>query len=401
MHDLAHVPTLDDLSDASLAESATFVRVDFNVPIRDGEVLDDHRLHQARATLDELLERGARLVLASHGGRPKGRRVPEMSLRPAAQRLAEILGRPVRFVEDCVGPAAVEAARALAPGELCVLENLRFHAGEEANDATFAGHLAELAGAYVNDAFASAHRAHASVDAVVRLFGQRAAGRLMHAEVAALAPLLASPDPPFTVVLGGAKIAGKIDTVTNLLDHCQTLLVGGGMANTFLRAQGHELGRSKLDEGSLGLAREALREAEAKGVEVILPVDLVVTDRLDEPREVETVAADGVGEDRMAVDIGPQTISRFAEIIAGSGTVFWNGPLGVFEVPPFDAGSLALAHALASSPARTVVGGGETGAVVALARVESSIDHVSTGGGASLELLEGKTLPGVAALSDR
>ncbi|HEX5759943.1 MAG TPA: phosphoglycerate kinase [Thermoanaerobaculia bacterium] len=394
--------TLEDLDLGALRGRRVFVRVDFNVPFTAaGEVLDATRLEEALPTLRELREAGARLVLAAHGGRPKGVPDPRWSLRPVAEKLVELTGGPVRFAPDCVGPAARAVVEAMGPGELTLLENLRFHPGEEANDPAFAAALAEHGELYVGEAFGSAHRAHASVVGVAERLERRAAGRLMVREVAALGRLLGEPERPFAAVLGGAKIEGKIDTLENLLPRLDRLLLGGGMANTFLAAQGHDLGDSLYEPDRLELAREILARAGERGVEVLLPRDLVVTDDLEAKRRIETVPPGAVPPGTKAVDVGPETRRAFASALADAGTLFWNGPLGVFEKPPFDAGTLALAAAVAACPGFSVLGGGETVAAARRAGVTEKVGHVSTGGGASLELLAGKTLPGVAVLERR
>jgi phosphoglycerate kinase len=396
---MTELRTLDDFEAGSLQGRRVFVRVDFNVPLSaDGKVVDATRLEEALPTLRELIAAGGRLLLASHAGRPKGGPDPRYSLRPVVDTLAGLLGKPVRFVEDCVGESAERAAAELAPGEVALLENLRFHAGETKNDPDFAARLAALADVYVDDAFGSAHRAHASVVGIAERVERKAAGRLMVREVTALGRLLGEPERPFAALLGGAKIEGKIDTLENLLPRLDLLLLGGGMANTFLAAQGHDLADSLVEPDRLDLAREILARAAGRGTKVVLPLDLVVTDDLDNPKRVETVAVDKVPKGTKAVDIGPATRQAFAAAIAGARTLFWNGPLGVFEKPPFDAGTRAVAQALASCPGFSVVGGGETVAAVHQAGVAERIGHVSTGGGASLELLAGKELPGVTVL---
>jgi len=391
--------TLSDLDLGGLAGRRVFVRVDFNVPLSGaGEVLDATRLEEALPTLRELAAAGVRLILASHCGRPKGQPDPRYSLRPVALALARLVGEEVAFAADCVGEVAAAAVAALPPGRMLLLENLRFHAGETANDPAFAAQLADLADAYVDDAFGSAHRAHASVVGIVERLPRKAAGRLMEREVAALGRLLGEPERPFAALLGGAKIEGKIDTLANLLPRLDLLLVGGGMANTFLAAQGHDMAASLVEPDRLELARDILRRAGDRGVQVVLPVDLVTTDDLAAPRRIETVPAEHVPAGMKAVDIGPESRRRFAAAIAGARTLFWNGPLGVFERPPFDAGTREVAQALAACAGFSVIGGGETVAAVRQAGVAGKIGHVSTGGGASLEFLAGKTLPGVAAL---
>lgn len=394
--------TLDDLDDPSGAR--VFVRVDFNVPLEGGEVRDDTRLREALPTLRELLGRKARLILASHCGRPKGAPDPRYSLRPVAERLVELLGRAVRFAPDCVGPEAEAILSEMAPGEVCLLENLRFHPGETANDPAFAGRLAGLAEIFVGDAFGTVHRAHASVVGVPERLEHKAAGRLVEREVAALSKLLEAPERPFVAVLGGAKIEGKLDTVENLLPRIDRLALGGGMANTFLLARGHDLAESLVDAGRVELAGELLERAAAAGVEVVLPTDLVVVESLDRPGTPRTVPVGGVPAGHKAVDVGPETREAFRRTLEGARTLFWNGPLGVFETPPFDEGTNAMARAVGrlsepdGSGAFTVLGGGETVAAAGRAGVLGKIGHVSTGGGASLELLAGKELPGLTVL---
>lgn len=388
--------TLDDLGD--VAGARCFVRVDFNVPLDGEKVLDDTRLVEALPTLRELVSREARLVLASHCGRPKGKPDLRYSLRPVADRLVELLGRPVRFAPDCVGDEVEEIVADLGRGEVCLLENLRFHEGETKNDPDFARRLAGLAEVFVDDAFGTVHRAHASVVGVPELLERKAAGRLVEREVAALSRLLVEPERPFVAILGGAKIEGKLDTIENLLPRIDKLLLGGGMANTFLAARGNEMRESLVDAERIGLAVDLLRRAGEGGVEVLLPEDLVVATSPEAPGEARTVAAGDVPEGTMALDVGPATRRRFIEALAGTRMLFWNGPLGVFETPPFDAGTNAVAHALAEIDAYTVLGGGETVAAAHRAGVTDAIDHVSTGGGASLELLAGKHLPGLAVL---
>ena len=390
---------LEDLDLPTLQNLPILVRVDFNVPMKEGKVLDDTRLVEALPTLRELAAHGARLLLCSHCGRPKGERNPKYSLRPAADRLAELLERPVAFAADCIGEPVAKVVAGMAPGDVALLENLRFHAGEEKNDPEFARALAAPAGAYVNDAFGSAHRAHASVTGVLEYLARKAAGRLMVREVAALSRLLGEPERPFAAVLGGAKIEGKIDTLENLLPRLDLLMVGGGMANTFLAAHGYDLKASLVESERVELAGEILARAAQRGIELLLPTDLVVADSFETPTDVRTVAAEAVPDGFTALDIGPATRAAFAAAVARARTLFWNGPLGVFEKPPFDAGTRALARALADCPGFTLIGGGETVAAAHEAGVTGRIGHVSTGGGASLEFLAGRSLPGVAALA--
>ncbi len=390
--------TLEDLELGTLAGKRVFVRVDFNVPLDGGKVLDATRLEESLPTIRELRKTGARLLLASHCGRPKGKPDPKYSLRPVAAKLAELLSAPVAFAADCVGEPAASAAAGLANGGVLLLENLRYHAGEEKNDPALADGLAALAEAYVDDAFGSAHRAHASVVGVPERLRRKAAGRLMVKEVEALGRLLAHPEKPFAALLGGAKIGDKTETLENLLPKLDLVLIGGGMANTFLAAQGLDLKASLVEKESLDLAREILQRAARQGAEVLLPSDLVVTDDLAAPTRTATVAANAVPDGMKAVDIGPATRRAFAAAIGRARTLFWNGPLGVFEKPPFDQGTRELAAAVGAARAFTVAGGGETVAAARQAGVLGRLGHVSTGGGASLEFLAGKTLPGVAVL---
>jgi len=393
---MTQLRTLEDLGDVHGA--AVLVRVDFNVPIEDGRVMDDTRLTGTLPTLRALAKRGARLALVSHRGRPKGSPDPGYSLKPVAERLAQLMEEPVAFAPDCVGEAAAGALAGLPPGGACLLENVRFHAGETANDPDFARRLAELAEVYVSDAFGTAHRAHASTVGAAELLPRRAAGRLLATEVEVLGRLLEAPERPFVAIVGGAKIAGKADTLVNLLPRLDKLVLGGAMANTFLAATGHDLGRSLVERDRIELARTLLARAEARGVEVVLPRDFVAADDLDAPREIVHADADDFPSELMAVDIGERSRRDLAAAVADARTVFWNGPLGVFEREAFAAGTLAAALVLAECAAKTVIGGGETVAAVNRSGVAGRMHHISTGGGAALELLAGKTLPGVAVL---
>jgi phosphoglycerate kinase len=396
---MADLWTLDDLGLDALNGKRVFVRVDFNVPLSgDGKVLDGTRLEEAVPTIRELTAAGAVVILASHLGRPKGKPDPRYTLQPVAEALVPLLGQAVRFAGDCVGPEVEALVRGMGPGEVVLLENLRFHAEEEKNDPAFAERLAALAEVYVDDAFGSAHRAHASVVGVPERLAHKAAGRLLAREVTALGRLLGEPERPFAAILGGAKVEGKIDTLENLLPRLDLLLLGGGMANTFLAAEGYELGSSLFEPDRLDVARDILARAKARGTEVLLPRDVVVTDDLGNPSRIETVAADRIPAGLKAVDVGPETRRAFAAAIARARTLFWNGPLGVFEKPPFDAGTREVAQALAGCAGFSVIGGGETVAAVKQAGVAGRIGHVSTGGGASLEFLAGKALPGVTVL---
>jgi phosphoglycerate kinase len=388
------LPTLADLRE--LDGARVLLRLDLNVPVKDGAVQDATRIEASLPTLRWLLERVSVVAACSHLGEAKGKPDPALSLAPVAAVLERALGRPVGFAADCLDPAAGKAA----PGSLLLLENLRFHKGEKANDPEFAKQLAAPFSHYVNDAFGTAHRAHASVAAAPALFapGRKAAGLLMGAEVAALYRMVHEPEQPYVAVVGGAKISTKTAPLAALLERVELLLIGGGMANTMLLAQGREVGRSLVEREMLETALAVLHRAEERGVRLELPTDVVVADAIASPTRVEVVAADAVPADMMVVDIGPTTQQRFAAAIAGARTVFWNGPMGVFETAEFAAGTIAVARALAASKAFTVVGGGESVMAVHRAGVADAIGHVSTGGGASLEFITGKVLPAIAAL---
>jgi len=384
------------LHDIDTASHKVLVRVDFNVPLKDGQVADDTRIQAALPTIEHLQRQGARIILCSHLGRPKGQPVPELSLRPVAEKLSEIMGENVSFVEDCVGLQVIDTVNELWPGQILLLENTRFHPGETKNDPSFASELASLAEIFVNDAFGTAHRAHASSEGVAHLLPS-VAGFLMEKELSYLGDVLADPKHPFTAILGGAKVSDKIGVVRSLLKNADTLLVGGGMANTFLASQGYQLGNSLVEEGSLTLAAEILEQA---GDSLLLPIDAVVADSFDAQANSQVVLVGNVPEGWMILDIGPQTIERFKEVLQDSRLVVWNGPMGVFEFAPFAKGTEAIAKVVAESDAISVVGGGDSAAAIRQAGLTDKISHVSTGGGASLEFLEGKELPGVAALDD-
>jgi phosphoglycerate kinase len=374
------------------------LRLDLNVPLKDGKVGDETRIREAAPTVRALAERGAVVIACSHLGRAKGKPDPALSLAPVAPILARLAGRPVRFVPDTVGEVAKQAVAAAKPGDVLLLENLRFEAGEEKNDPAFCAQLAALADVYVNDAFGTAHRAHASTAGVAKLFKERAAGPLMAREIAALSKVRDNPDRPFVAVVGGAKISGKLETLTSLAKRADTVVLVGGMANTFLLAQGVAVGKSLVEAELVPMAKDILAAATGRGASVVLPTDVVVATGTDAPGR--TVSVSGVGPDEMILDIGPETRQRIAGILATARTVFWNGPAGVFEKPAFAAGTLAIAQAMAASPAFTVVGGGESVAAVQQAGVAGKLSHVSTGGGASLEFLAGDMLPGVAILEE-
>jgi phosphoglycerate kinase len=391
------------ITDLDLAGKRVFIRVDFNVPIKNGAIGDDTRIRASLPTIQYALDHGATAILASHLGRPKGRPTPEFSLQPVATRLSELLGRPVVFAADCVGePAQRAVAEAQAGSKVVLLENLRFHTEEEKDDPVFAAKLAELADLYVNDAFGSAHRAHASVDGIVRAIGEGAAGLLMQKELTYLGGAIESPVRPFVAILGGAKVSDKIEVIENLLGNVDALLIGGAMAYTFFKARGLPVGKSLVEDDRLQSAREVTTRAQARGVRLELPVDHVVAPALDAaaPSEVLDVGDAAIG-DRMGLDIGPKTAARYAEVIATAKTVVWNGPMGVFEIAAFAHGTEAVAHAVAAVQGTTIVGGGDSIAAVNKVGVADRISHISTGGGASLEFLGGKVLPGVAALTDK
>ncbi|MFZ2041119.1 MAG: phosphoglycerate kinase [Desulfobacterales bacterium] len=393
------------VNDLDVKGKRVLMRVDFNVPLRDGKVANDARIRAALPTIRQIVQNGGRLVLMSHLGRPKGERNPAMSLAPCAPVLSQLLKRPVAFVDDCLGAAVESAVAALADGDILLLQNLRYYEAETRNSLDFAAQLARLGDLYVNDAFGTAHRAHASTEGVTHYLEVCAAGLLMMKELDYLGRLLQSPEKPFVAVLGGAKISGKIDVIANLLPRVDRILIGGGMAFTFYKAKGFEIGASLLEEDRVGLARELLASA---GDKLVLPPDCVVAQTVDFAAhtvgELRTVDAEAIPAGWRGLDIGPKSLAAFGAILAPARTVVWNGPMGVFEIPQTAAGTYAVARMLAdvtAGGAVTVIGGGDSAAAVAKAGVEDKVSHVSTGGGASLEFLEGKVLPGVAALSDK
>jgi len=386
--------------DVDVAGKRVFLRADLNVPLDDGRITDDTRIRASLPTIVNLLERGASVILASHLGRPKGKVNDALRLRPVAERLSQLLGRPVRMTGDALGPGVQVAVDKLRPGDMLLLENLRFHAAEEANDPEFAKELASLADIYVNDAFGAAHRAHASTEGITH-FLPSVSGLLMEREVDALGRLLEKPARPFHALIGGAKVSGKLEVLDALLSRCQAVLVGGGMANTFLAAKGTALGKSLVEEDQIANAKRIIDRARTKRVRLMLPTDAVVAPQIHLRAKTTTVPIGEVGKDQMVVDIGPQTLGAYTEHLAKAKTVFWNGPMGVFEMPQMAEGTNAVARYLARrarSGVVVIVGGGDSVAAVEQLGLADRMTHVSTGGGASLEFLEGKALPGVEAL---
>lgn len=385
--------------DIEIQGKRVLVRVDFNVPLKDGVITDDTRIKAALPTIKYLTDQGGKVILASHLGRPKGEVKEEFRLNPAAARLSELLGKDVVKVNDCIGEEPKAAAAKMQPGDVLLLENVRFYAEETKNNPEFAKQLAELADVYVNDAFGTAHRAHASTAGVAQYL-PAVAGLLMEKELEMLGGALENPKRPFVAIIGGAKVSDKIGVIENLLAKVNTLIIGGGMANTFLKAQGYNVGRSLLEEDKVNLAKELLEKAKSAGVDLLLPIDAVVAPSL-EASAGQAVDVDAVPGDQMILDIGPKTAEKFAEVLKNAGTVVWNGPMGVFEVDAFAKGTEAVAKALASSDAVSIVGGGDSAAAVKKTGAADKMSHISTGGGASLEFLEGKELPGVTALLDK
>ena len=385
------------IRDIDVRDKRVLVRVDFNVPLKDGTITDDTRIRAALPTLNYLLEGGAALILCSHLGRPKGKVVPDLRMDPVATRLSELLGRPVVKLDDCVGPGVEAAAKALQPGDVILLENTRFHPEERKNNAEFAQQMASLGEIYVNDAFGSAHRAHASTEGVAHHL-PAVAGFLMEKELQFLGSAVQNPEHPYVAILGGAKVSDKIGVIESLLNQCDRLLIGGGMANTFFKAMGFEMGDSLVEKDAVPVAQSLLKSA---GSQLVLPVDVVIADAFDNGANTRVVAPNEVLAGWRILDIGPKTVPTFESALGGARTVVWNGPLGVFEMPNFAKGTFAVAQLLADLDATTIIGGGDSAAAVRKAGLVGKMAHVSTGGGASLEFLEGKTLPGVAALADK
>jgi phosphoglycerate kinase len=385
------------VSDLDVKGKKVLVRVDFNVPLDDGKVADDTRIKAALPTIEYLLENGAALILCSHLGRPKGEVKPELSLKPVAAYLDKLIDAPVAFAEDCIGPKAEAAAADLQPGQVLVLENTRFHAGEKKNDPEMAKQLASLADLFVDDAFGTAHRAHASNVGVTEYLSS-AAGFLLEKEIKYLGNTIADPKRPFVAILGGAKVSDKIGVIENLLDKADRILIGGGMANTFFKAQGYDMADSLVEEDAIETAKDLLAKA---GDKLVLPVDVVIADDFAADAAAKTMDVGDVPAGWRILDIGPKTVAEFDQVIADAGTVVWNGPMGVFEFEAFAKGTFEIAKALAKSDAISIVGGGDSASAIQKSGLADKITHISTGGGASLEMLEGKTLPGLAALDDK
>ena len=388
------------IREVELKGKRVLIRVDFNVPMEYGLITDDTRIRAALPTIVHAVNQGARVVLASHLGRPNGRYKGELSLWAVAEKVGALLRKPIFFIDEYPGPKADRQLAKLRSGEIMLLENLRFYPGEEANEANFAEGLASFTdGIFVNDAFGAAHRAHASTLGVTRYVGQSVAGLLMQKELDFLGKAIADPEKPYVAVLGGAKVSGKMEVLSNLLPLVDKLIIGGGMAYTFLKAQGEPVGKSLVEEDKVELAAKLLKDAAARGVEVILPSDYVVAAGISDDAKTEVVGKGGIPDDQMSLDIGPATIEAFTDALDGARTIFWNGPMGVFEHTPFAAGTMAIARAIAHSRATSIAGGGDSVAAAAMAGVTQHISHISTGGGAALEFIGGRKLPGVEALT--
>lgn len=392
------------LNDVDLKGKTVLMRVDFNVPIKDGEISDDNRIVQALKSINFVVDAGAKLILTSHLGRPAGTPDPEFSLKPVADHLATLVDVPVHFATDCIGDVRKEVVDKAKPGEIVLLENVRFHEGEKANDSEFTKQLAEGADLFVNDAFGSSHRAHASVAGVTEFLQPSVSGFLLEKEIKYLEGSVNNPDRPFVAILGGAKVSDKIGVIENLLDKVDSILIGGGMTYTFYKAKGLPIGDSLVEEDKVDLAKELLEKAEATGANVMLPVDSVVAKEFNNDAEHKVVPEDGIEDGWMALDIGPETAIAFGNTIKQAKTIVWNGPMGVFEMSNFADGTFEVAKALAAATkdgATTIIGGGDSASAIKVAGLEDEVSHVSTGGGASLEYLEGKELPGVAFLTDK
>ncbi len=389
------------IRDIDVKGKRVFCRVDFNVPLKDGVIQDETRINAALPTIQHLIDNGAKVILASHLGRPKGERKTEFSLAPVATRLSEKLGKDVALCEEAYGPVAEEAVAKLGEGDVVVLENVRFYPGETKNDSELAKGFAALADVYVNDAFGAAHRAHASTEGIAHYVDTAVAGFLMEKELEVLGKAISNPDRPFTAIIGGSKVADKIGVIENLLEMVDTLIIGGGLSYTFSKAQGHEVGTSLLEEDKIDLAKEFMAKAEEKGVKFLMPVDCVIAKEFGEATYVGPVDIDSIPADHMGLDIGPKTVALYRDAIKDSKLVVWNGPMGVFELDKYANGTRGVAEALAESDAYSIIGGGDSAAAVEKFGLADKMSHISTGGGASLEFMEGKKLPGVEALNDK
>ncbi|HIY08607.1 MAG TPA: phosphoglycerate kinase [Firmicutes bacterium] len=388
------------IEDVEVSGKRVLVRCDFNVPLQDGKITNDKRIVAALPTIKYLMEHGARVILCSHLGRPKGEVKPEFSLAPVAQRLSELLGVPVKMAKDVVGPDAHALADSLKDGEVMLIENVRFEKGETKNDPALSKELASLADLYVNDAFGTAHRAHSSTAGVADYL-PAVCGYLIQKEISVMGAALNNPKRPFVAILGGAKVSDKIGVITNLLEKVDTLIIGGGMAYTFFKAMGYSIGTSICEDDKVELAKEIMDKAKAKGVNFLLPVDNKIGDKFAEDCNSKTVPSDQIPDGWMGMDIGEKSVQLFCDALKGAGTVIWNGPMGVFEMPKFAEGTFAVAHAVADSGAISIIGGGDSVAAVTKSGLSDKMTHISTGGGASLEFLEGLELPGIAALNDK
>ncbi|WDU78725.1 phosphoglycerate kinase [Lysinibacillus sp. G01H] len=388
------------MKDIEVKGQRVFVRVDFNVPMADGAITDETRIRAAIPTIEYLVEQGAKVILASHLGRPKGEVKEDMRLTAVGIRLAELMGKPVTKLDESIGQAVEEAVANMQDGDILLLENVRFHAGEEKNDPTLAQQFAQLADIYVNDAFGAAHRAHASTEGIAKHI-PAVSGFLMQKELDVLGKALSNPEHPFTAIIGGAKVKDKIGVIESLLEKVDHLIIGGGLSFTFIKAQGHDIGKSLLEEDKIELAKSFIEKAKAKGVQLHMPVDAVVANEFSQDAETKIVDVDAIPADWMGLDIGPKTAANYAEVIKNSKLIIWNGPMGVFEMDKFSNGTKTVADAMATTAGYTVIGGGDSAAAVEKFEVADKMDHISTGGGASLELMEGKELPGIVALNDK
>jgi phosphoglycerate kinase len=388
------------MNDVDVQGKRVFVRVDFNVPMENGVVVDDTRIRAAIPTIQQLSEKGAKVILASHLGRPKGEVRDDMRLTAVGECLSKLINKPVKKLDDSVGAAVEKAVKEMKNGEIVLLENVRFHKGEEKNDEELAKQFAKLADLYVNDAFGAAHRAHASTEGIAKYI-PAVSGLLMEKELEVLGKALTNPDRPFTAIIGGAKVKDKIGVIENLLDKVDNLIIGGGLSFTFVKAQGYEIGKSLVEEDKIELARNFIEKAKEKGVNLYMPIDAVVAKELSPEAEAKVVDIDKIPADYMGLDIGPKTADKYAEVIKNSKLIIWNGPMGVFEIDQFANGTRKIAEAMAETEGYTIIGGGDSAAAVEKLGLADKMDHISTGGGASLELMEGKNLPGIAALNDK